>query len=201
MMHYLLFILDGLLGLGHHQVVGELLIRGGGQAGGLPQIGSQELVGHAEGREGSLHGVTAGLGVTAGAGEDIGDTGESHQLLGGGGADNTGTTRGGDETDRNGTTLAGDLHRDGMGETETRAPVTTTDGDQVDLGGHETTGDGVGNFLGGLDAEADVAGTITDADESLEAVALTSGGLLLDGHDLHDVILEDAGADSGETAT
>lgn len=197
---HLLFLVRDLLGLGHHQVVGELLIRGGGQGGGLPEIGSQVLVGHAEGREGSLHGVTTGLGVTAGAGEDISDTGESHQLLGGGGADNTGTTGGGDETDGNGTALAVDLHGDGVGKTETGAPVTTTDGDQVDLGGHETTSDGVGNFLGGLDAEADVAGAITDADEGLEAVALTGGGLLLDGHDLHDVILEDAGADGGKTA-
>jgi len=138
--------------------------------------------------------------VALGVGEDIGNTGESHQLLGGRGADNTGTARGGDQTDGHGTALAGDLHGHGVRKTELGAPVTTTDRDEVDLGSHQTTGDGVGNFLGGLDAEADVAGTITDADEGLEAVALTGGGLLLDGHDFHDVILEDSGADGGETA-
>jgi len=198
----LLFLDLGLLGLGHHQVVGELLIRGLGQGGGLPEIGSEVLVGVTQGSEGSLHGVTTGLGVTAGGGVDIGDTGESHKLLCGRGADNTGTARGRDQTHGNGTTLARDLHGDGVGETETRAPVTATDRDQVDLGSHQTTGDGVGNFLGGLDTKADVARAIANADESLETVALTGGGLLLDGHDLHDVILEDARADRGEaTAT
>ena len=91
------------------------------------------------------------------------------------------------------------LHGDGVGKTELGAPVSTTDGDQVDLGRDESTTDGEGDFLGGLDAEADVAGTITDGDEGLEAVALTGGGLLLDGHDLHDVILQDTGTGDGET--
>jgi len=137
--------------------------------------------------------------VTRGSGEHIGDTGEGHQLLGGRGTDNAGTTRGRDETNTDGTALAGDLHRHGVRETKSGAPVTTTDRDEVDLGSHQTTGDGVGNFLGGLDTKADVARAVTDANESLETVTLTGRGLLLNWHDFHDVILEDTGADGWET--
>jgi len=192
--------LNLLLSLRHHQPVGELLIRGRGDGGLLPQIGGQDLVGVLQGSEASLHEITFGLGVTGRASEAIRDTSESHKLLSGGGTDNTGTTGGRNQSDGDGTTFTGDLHGDGMGETELGAPVTTTDGDQVDLGGDQTTTDGEGNLLGGLDTEADVTRAITNADEGLESVALTGGGLLLDGHDLHDVILEDVATESGETA-
>jgi len=178
------------------------LIRGRGDGGLLPQIGGQDLVGVLQGSEASLHEITFGLGVTGRASEAIRDTSESHKLLSGGGTDNASTTGGRNQSDGDGTTFTGDLHGDGVGETELGAPVTTTDGDQVDLGGDQTTTDGEGNLLGGLDTEADVTRAITNADEGLESVALTGGGLLLDGHDLHDVILEDARADRGEaTAT
>ena len=39
-----------------------------------------------------------------------------------------------------------DLHGDGVGKTELGAPVSTADGDQVDLSGDETTADSEGNL-------------------------------------------------------
>jgi hypothetical protein len=78
-----------------------------------------------------------------------------------------------------------------MGSTENGAPVTTADGDDVELGALDGTADGGGDFLGALGTKTDTAIAVTDGDVSLEAGALTGGGLLLDGHDLHDLVLED----------
>ena len=52
------------------------------------------------------------------------------------------------------------------------------------------TADGSGDFLRALGAKTDVAVVVTDDDVGLEAGALTSAGLLLDGGDLHDLVLE-----------
>ena len=71
-----------------------------------------------------------------------------------------------------------------MGETEVGAPVTTTDGDDAELGDDDGSADSSGNLLGGLDSETDVALGVADEDDGLEAGALTGTGLLLDGLDL-----------------
>ena len=71
-----------------------------------------------------------------------------------------------------------------MGETEVGAPVTTTDGDNAELGDDDGGADGSSDFLRGLDAETDVALRVTDDDNGLEAGTLTGTGLLLDGLDL-----------------
>ena len=47
-----------------------------------------------------------------------------------------------------------------------------------------------GNFLGGLDSQADVTFTVTDYDDGLETSSLTGPGLLLNRLDLHDLVLE-----------
>ena len=74
--------------------------------------------------------------------------------------------------------------------TESSTPVTPSDGNNGELGEDDSTTDSGGDFLGALDTETDVTIEITDGNESLETGTLTGTGLLLDGHDLHNVILE-----------
>lgn len=76
------------------------------------------------------------------------------------------------------------LDGDGVGSTQVGTPVTTTDGDDAQLGDDDGGPDGGGHLLGGLDAEADVTLRVTDDDDGLEAGTLTGTGLLLDGLDL-----------------
>lgn len=71
-----------------------------------------------------------------------------------------------------------------MGSTQVGTPVTTTDGDDAQLGDDDSSTDGSGNLLGGLDAETDVTLRVTDNNDGLEAGTLTGTGLLLDGLDL-----------------
>lgn len=71
-----------------------------------------------------------------------------------------------------------------MGSTKVGSPVTTTDGDDAQLGDDNGSTDGGGNLLGGLDTETDVTLRVTDDNDGLEAGTLTGTGLLLDGLDL-----------------
>ena len=68
--------------------------------------------------------------------------------------------------------------------TEVGTPVTSTDGQDSELGNGDGGTDGSRNFLGGLDTEANVALRVTDEDDGLETGTLTGTGLLLDGLDL-----------------
>ena len=74
--------------------------------------------------------------------------------------------------------------------TKVGTPVTSSYGDNGELREDDGATDGGGDFLGALDAETDVAVEVTNGDERLKAGALTGARLLLDGHDLHDLILE-----------
>lgn len=118
------------------------------------------------------------------------DTGELEDTLGGGGGDNARPTGSGDETTHNGADLPRDLDRHGVRVTEGGTPVTFTDGDDAEFCEDDGTTDGGRDFLRALDTEPDVTIEVTDGDERLETCALTGAGLLLDGHDLHDFILE-----------
>lgn len=73
---------------------------------------------------------------------------------------------------------------------EVGAPVSSPDGNDGELGDDDGSADSGGNFLGGLDSETNVALRITDNNDGLEAGTLTGTGLLLDGLDLHDLVLE-----------
>lgn len=86
--------------------------------------------------------------------------------------------------DSDGAALAALLGGERVGETEVGAPVTTTDGDDAELGDDDGGADGGSHLLGGLDAETDVALRVTDDNDGLEARTLTGTGLLLDGLDL-----------------
>jgi hypothetical protein len=87
-------------------------------------------------------------------------------------------------TDGDGTALARLLDGNGVRLTKVGAPVSATDGDDVELGDDDGGADGGSDFLGGLDTETDVAVGVTNEDDSLEAGTLTGTGLLLDRLDL-----------------
>lgn len=68
--------------------------------------------------------------------------------------------------------------------TKVGAPVSSSHGDDAQLGDDDGGTDGGGDLLGSLDAEADVALGVTNDDDGLESGSLTGTGLLLDGLDL-----------------
>jgi hypothetical protein len=70
-------------------------------------------------------------------------------------------------------------------EAEVGAPVTTPHGDHAELSDDDGRADSRRDFLGGLDAETDVALGVANDDNGLEPGALTGAGLLLDGLDLY----------------
>ena len=148
------------------------------------------VCGGTHGSERRLQEVAHRCGRTLRLGVDIGDAGKLEEALGCGGSDDTGTTGCGDETAHDGADLAGDLRGHGVRLTERSTPVTPTNGNDGELGENDGSPDGGRDFLRALDTETDVAVEVTDRDERLEAGALTGTRLLLDGHDLHDLVLE-----------
>jgi len=177
-------VLDDLLA----EEVGVLLGRGWGKVSRSPKVRGQEGGGLGKG---VVHGhgqVTSGSGVTSGGGVDILNTSHGQQLLRDKGGHNTGTTRSRDQSASDGAAFAGHLARHGVRSTGVKTPVSTANRDKVHLGIDDTTTDGSGNFLRGLDTKSDVSVSITDGNVALEASALSGSGLLLDRHDLHDLI-------------
>jgi hypothetical protein len=172
------------------QEVSELMVRSLGEGSLGPEFRGKETIGVTNGSEGSLDEVTKSAGSTTGGGVAIGDTSEGKDLLGSGSSDNTGTTGSRDQARDGRTTLASDLAGDGVRLTKGRSPVTTTNGDDRELGKDDGTTDSSGNFLGALDTKTDMAVAVTDDNESLETGTLTSTSLLLDGGNLHNLILE-----------
>ena len=77
-----------------------------------------------------------------------------------------------------------------MGSTDFVTPETSPDGHDGQLGQDDGAPDGGGDLLGALDAQTHVAVVVADGDEGLEAGTLTSTGLLLDGHDLENLVLQ-----------
>merc|ERR1719210_3301884 len=97
---------------------------------------------------------------------------------------------GGDETHPDGAALASDLARNGVGLADLVTPEAPPDGQDGQLGQDDGAADGGGHLLGTLDAETDVAVVVADGNEGLEPGPLTGTGLLLDGHDLQDLVLQ-----------
>jgi len=77
-----------------------------------------------------------------------------------------------------------------MHATDLVSPISSTDRDKVELGRNEGTLDGNLHFLGDLDSETDVTVHISDNNNSFEAGSLSGLSLLLDGDDLHDLIVK-----------
>lgn len=118
------------------------------------------------------------------------DAGEREHLLGRGGRDEARAARRGDQAHTHGAAVAHRLVRDSVRRAGRIAPVAAADGHDAELRERHRALDRVGDLGGALDAEADVAVRVTDGDEGLEARALAGGRLLLDGHDLHALVLE-----------
>jgi hypothetical protein len=181
---HLVGVLDGFLG----KEIGELLLRSGGEDGWGPQFGGKEAVGLGQGVEDSHSQVSSGTGVSTGRRVHVLNTSHVQQLLGDQRGDDAGTSWSWDQSDTDGTALARHLAWDGVGSTRVQAPVSSADWDKVHLGVDDSTTDGSGNFLGGLNTQANVAVTITDSDAAFKSGALTGRGLLLHRHDLHDFV-------------
>jgi hypothetical protein len=140
--------------------------------------------------EGSKDIVLGGPGGFGRGGAHVIDIGELDKLFGDGGSDDAHASWGGHESDFAGTALASDLHRHRMDETDLVAPVSSSGGDQVELGRCEGALDGDLDFLYGLGAETDVTFLVTDGNDSPESGSLSGLGLLLYGADLHDLVGE-----------
>jgi len=180
-----MFVIKYLLSVGF-----VLFDQSGFVSGGLPEIGGQIFVGFLEGVESGLQEVFSGLGATSGGGLDVLNTSHLEDLLGGGGSNDTRTSGTGDKSNSDGTALAGDLSGDSVGVTDLVTPVSSSDGDHVQLSIDNGTLDGSLDFLGDLNPETEMAFTITDQDDSLESGSLTGSSHLLDGLDLHDFFLD-----------
>jgi hypothetical protein len=178
--------LDGLLG----KEIGVLLERSGRKGVLLPEIRLKVSVGVTEGVEEGLDEVTHGTGVTTGGGVAIINSSHAQQTLSGGGGHKSSTTGGRDETNTNGSALSSHLGGDGVGKGGLTSPVSTTDRGDVKLGSQDGTTDGGGNLGRALDSKANVSGRISDGNEGLEAGTLSGRRLLLDRHDLHDLVLK-----------
>jgi hypothetical protein len=172
------------------QHIAVLLERAPLQLGLLPQVGCEETVCVGDGHKSSLESVLEGLGRTGRGSVDVLDTGQLQETLDSGRGDKTSTTGRGDETDGDGTALAGLLGGQRVGLTEVGTPVSSPDGNNTELGDDNGGADGSSDFLRGLDAETDVALRVSDNNDGLESRTLTGTGLLLDGLDLHDLVLE-----------
>jgi hypothetical protein len=155
-----------------------------------PQVGGEEGVGLLEGLEDGAAEVLLGLGLTSAAGVNVVDTSELEDLLGHGGSNATSSTRSRDESHIARAALSSHLHGDGVDASDTRAPVATTHGHDVQLGINEGALDGDLDFLGDLDADADMTGAVSNGNDDLESGSLTGLGLLLDGEDAHDLVRE-----------
>jgi hypothetical protein len=172
------------------QNVAEFLQRATGELGLGPEVGGKEAVGVDDGKEGSLEGVLEGLGGAGRGGIGVLDTSELKETLDSGRGNEAGTTGSGNKSDGDGTTLGALLDGQRVRLTEVGTPVTATDGENSELGDDDGGTDGSSDFLGGLDSETNVALRVTNDDDGLETGTLTGTGLLLDGFDLHNLILE-----------
>jgi len=170
--------------------VRELLEGGLGDNGVLPHVRSEVTVGAADSVEGSHGEVATGLGGTLRGSVNILDTGELQDLLGDRSSDDTSTTRSRHKAHTDRAALAGELHGDGVRETDVVTPVSTTDGDDSKLGDLDSSADSGGNFLGALVADTDVTVAVTDDNVGLEAGTLTGRSLLLNRGKTHDLILK-----------
>jgi hypothetical protein len=62
-----------------------------------------------------------------------------------------------DKSTHDGTGLSGNLHGDSVGLGNMRTPVTSSNGNDGELGVDDGTSDGTGDFLGTLHSESDVS--------------------------------------------
>lgn len=149
------------------QKVGMLLVRRRHQDTVLPELGTQVSVRAAERIKDGHDKVTHGTRVSTRRRVAISDTSHVQELLSCGRRDQTSTTGGRNETDATRTALARDLAGDSVGHAVDTAPVSTTDGGNVELGSGNGTTNGVSDFRRALDTETNVSLSVSDSDKGL----------------------------------
>lgn len=77
-----------------------------------------------------------------------------------------------------------------MGLSDLVTPVSSPDGNEVELGMDDSSLDGSLHFLGTLPAESDVSIVVSEADVGLKACTLSGSGLLLHGEDGEGLLLQ-----------
>jgi len=77
-----------------------------------------------------------------------------------------------------------------VGKSELVTPISSSYWNDSELGKNDGSSDSSGDFLGALDSESNVSISVSNYNESLESGSLSGSGLLLDGHDLENFILE-----------
>ncbi len=142
------------------------------------------------GGESCLQEVTHCRGGALRLGVHILDTGKLQYTLRGGCSDDTSTPWRWDKTTHDGTNFAADFRRHRMGFTKGSTPVTSSNRDDGELGENDGTTYSCCDLLRALDSQSNVTVKVSDGNERLETSTLAGTGLLLDGHDLHDFILE-----------
>merc|ERR1712061_639496 len=166
-------------------LVGRLL-----EYGLLPEVWSQVGIGGSHRSVGGLGKVTKGAGGSSGAGVAVLDTGHLQQLLGDGGGHDPGTAGSGAQSHPDGATLASHLAGNSVGLADLVTPETTSDGNDGELGQDDGATDSGGHLLGALHTQTHVSIVVTNSYESLEPGPLASSGLLLDRHDLENLVLQ-----------
>mmetsp|Transcript_26663 Transcript_26663/g.38985 ORF Transcript_26663/g.38985 Transcript_26663/m.38985 type:complete len:363 (+) Transcript_26663:42-1130(+) len=172
------------------QKVGMFLIRNRRQGILLPQFRCQITVGILQCMKNGTNVVPHRTGMTTRTRVTIINTSHIQQLLSSRRCNKTCTTWCRNQTTTDTTTLARDLTGDRMRHTSRTSPISTTDGRHVELRTCNGTTNGRGNFGGTLDTESNMTSRITDGNKGLETSTLTSRGLLLDRHNLHDFVLQ-----------
>merc|ERR1719222_304610 len=172
------------------QEVGELLVGRLCEDGLLPEVGGKVAVGLGNGSVGCLGKVSESSSGALGRGVAILDSSHLEKLLGDGSGDDTSSTRSGDQSDPNAAALSSHLAGHRVGLAKLRSPEATPHGNDGQLGHDDGATDGGGNFLAALDAEPNVSVVVADGHEGLEPSSLSSPGLLLDRHDLENLILQ-----------
>jgi len=172
------------------QKVGVLLEWCLGKLALSPEIRGQISVCLLDGEEGSLHEIAHSLGASSGLCVYVLNTGELQHLLWCTGCDDTRTSGGWYKSDRDGTALASDLGWDGVGKTEHVTPIPSSNRNQSKLSQNDSSTNGSGYFLSAFNTKSNMSIVVTNNNECLEAGSLTSTGLLLHWHNLHDLILE-----------
>lgn len=155
-----------------------------------PEVRGEDTVGLGDGLEGCLDEVTHCRSLSGRLCVAVLDTSQLDHTLGSWGGDDTSTSWGGDKSAHDRGSLTRHLHGDGVWLTQWVTPVTTSDGDDGKLGQDNGSSDGTSDFLCALDTETQVTVKVTNGDKGLESGTLTGTGLLLDRHDLHDLVLE-----------
>jgi len=195
--HHVIYLVDLLLLALHvvadvvlHEVVGELLVGGLGEHRLLPQVGGQVGVRLAYGLVRGLGKVAQGGGSTSRRGVAVVNAGHGQQLLGHRGADDACPPGGGDEAHQHTATPTRHLARDCVWLANLVTPVASPHRNNGKLGQDDGSPNGSCHFFGALHSQTNMSIVVSNCDKGLESGSLTGTGLLLDWHDLQNLIFQ-----------